>query len=301
MAAFSVAISAFSSFALHGSFRWLRTVAMAGVPAASGFAPAATGHQLGSPAATCHQPGEGSSTEPSVPGLGAPAATGQQPAAEAVHAAAASAAECPARARAIAAARDALAELAARTYVPQLIRDLGGYNAPVIVQNLVVADVFPGSLRHTVPSSRRVQEELHALVRALPGERARLIVKMSYWPKLLETGLVLEKKEEQAERTRLRGQAAREELKRRRLQEASAGGGHEPGDDADGSRPVVAPSPAVGGNELELKKQEMKRLKRFSLDAAATAGLSSASCAAADVEPGCGASSASCAASADDE
>ena len=235
------AISAFSSFALHSSFRWLRTVAMAGVPAASGFAPAATGHQPASPAATCHQPGEGSSTEPSVPGLGAPAATGQQPAAEAVHAAAASADECPDRARAIAAAacRVAVAELAFRTYVPQFIKDMGGYNAPVIVPNLVVGDVFPGSLRHTVPSSRRVQEELHALVRALPGERARLIVKMSYWPKLLETVLVQEKKEDQAERTRLRGQAARERIVQARLQEAPVDGGHEPGDDADGSRRVA--------------------------------------------------------------
>ena len=72
-------------------------------------------------------------------------ATGQQPAAEAVHAAAASADECPDRARAIAAAacRGAVAELEFRTYVPQFIKDMGGYNAPVIVPNLVVGDGFP--------------------------------------------------------------------------------------------------------------------------------------------------------------
>ena len=119
---------------------------------------------------------------------------------------------------------------------------------------------------------------------------------MSYWPKLLEAVVVQEKKDEQAERTRLRGQAARERIAQARLQEAPVDGGHEPGDDADGSRPVVATSPAVGGNEPELKRPELKRLKRFPLDAAATAGLSSASCAAAAVEPGCGSPSASCAA-----
>ncbi len=187
------------------------------------------------------------------------------------------------RAQAIAFAHDALAVLAARTYVPQLIRDLGGHSAPVIVENLVAGDVFPDSLRHTEPSSRRMPEELHALVCALPGDRARLIVKMSYWLKLLGAVLLQEKKEDQAERFRLAGQAARKDVKRRRLQEAPAGGGHEPGDDADGPRRVVSDesASAVGGHEPGC-------------------GLSSSSCAAVDVEPGCGASSASCAASAPD-
>ena len=102
-----------------------------------------------------------------------------------------------------------------------------------------------------------------------------------------------EKKDEQAERTRLRGQSARERIAQARLQEAPVDGGHEPGDDADGSRPVVATSPAVGGHEPELKRRKVIGKTPAAAD---TAGLSSASCAAAAVEPGCGSPSASCAA-----
>ena len=183
--------------------------------AANGFEPAATGHQPGSPAATCHQPGSLAATCP-------PRASDFQPNDTYVHEALRhlAAEEAPAaaalanddwadrRTRAVAACGAAVAELAFRLpVVPQFIKDLGGYGAPVVVTNLVVADVFPGTLRHTVPSARRVAEELHNLVRALPGERARLLVKMTYWPKLLEAGVAQEKKDEQLERARLRRQA----------------------------------------------------------------------------------------------
>ena len=190
------------------------------------------------------------------------------------------------RTRAVAACGAAVAELAFRLpVVPQFIKDFGGYNAPVVVTNLVVADVFPGTLRYTVPSARRVAEELHNLVRALPGERARLLVKMTYWPKLLEAVVVQEKKDEQLERARLRRQSDKQLLN-------FAPGCVEPEDAAtspyEAYEAEVATSPDVGGNEAEGQRPELKRTKRARFNSeqhtAASASASSApaaSCAAA--------------------
>ena len=286
---------------------------------------AATGHQPGSPAATCPQSGhsppalapEDTATghQPGSPAAmwlqsGSPAATCPQWASDFqpddtdVHEPlrAAFAAEAAAddgsdlrRARAVAACVAAVAELDIRTRpTPQFIKDFGGYSAPVVVTGLQIADVFPATLRYTIPSVRRVAEELHHLVRALPGERARLLVKMCYWPKLLEAVVTQEKKDEQSERARLRRQSDKQCV-------ILAPGCFEPEDAAtspyEAVVEAVATSPDVGGNKAEEKRPELRRAKRvrFSSKQHLTGSASASSAAAASSAP-----SASCAAAATD-
>ena len=274
--------------------------------AANGFARAATGHQSGSPAATGPQ-----SVSPAAGGNqpGSPAATCpprasdfqvdntdvQEPlrqlAVEEAPAAAALANDDYAdrRARAVAACEAAVADYAFRSpVVPQFIKDMGGYNAPVVVTSLVVADVYPGTLRYTVPSARRVAEELHNLVRALPGERARLLVKMAYWPKLLEAVVVQEKNDEKLERARLR----RQREKQLKVSAPAAVVLPEPEDVAtspyEAYEAVEATSPDVGGNESEEQQPQLKRTKRARFNSeqqpagsASASSAPSAACAAA--------------------
>ena len=216
----------------------------------------------------------------------------RQPAAEAALAAEAAADDGSdrRRARAIAEGESAVAALEVRTpCVPQLIKDLGGYSTPVVVTNLTVGDVFPGTLRYTVPSARRVEEELHKLVVALPGERARLLVKMCYWPKLLEAVVIQEKKDEQTQRARDR---------RQRDRDLSSHGNFEEHEDVATSpyEAVEATNPDVGGNEaVAATCPELARMKRARINGERhTAGSASASSAAAASS----APSASCAAAA---
>jgi hypothetical protein len=218
----------------------------------------------------------------------------RQPAAEAARAAEAAADEDRRRARDIAEGESAVAALEVRTpRVPQFIQDLGGYSTPVVVTNLTVGDVFPSTLRYTVPSVRRVEEELHKLVVALPGERARLLLRMCYWPKLLEAVLIQEKKAEQTQRARDRRQRARDFF--------APGGWEQPTDVATSPyEEVEATNPDVGGNEADVatspyEEAEMRPQKRFRLNGKQhTAGSASASSAAAASS----APSASCAAAA---
>jgi hypothetical protein len=185
--------------------------------------------------------------------------------------------------------------LESRTRVtPQFIKDFGGYSAPVVVTGLQLADVFPATLRYTIPSVRRVAEKLHQLVRALPGERARLLVKMCYWPKLLEAVVTQEKKDEQSERARLRRQSDKQCV-------ILAPGCFEPEDAAtspyEAVVEAVATSPDVGGNKAEEKRPELRRTKRVRLSSKQqlTGSASASSAAAASSAP-----SASCAAAATD-
>ena len=271
--------------------------------AANGFELAATVHQPGSPAATCHQPCSPEATCPPRASDFQPDDTDvQEPLRQLAAENLTHAATCPPaaaalpnddwadrRARAVAACGAAVADLAFRLpVVPQLIKDMGGYNAPVVVTNLVVADVYPGTLRYTVPSARRVAEELHNLVRALPGERARLLVKMAYWPKLLEAVVVQEKNDEKLERARLR----RQRDKQLKVSAPAAVVPLEPEDVAtspyEAYEAVEAPSPDVGGNESEEQRPELKRTKRARFNnkqhtagSASASSAPSASCAAA--------------------
>jgi hypothetical protein len=87
---------------------------------------------------------------------------------------------------------------------PDHIVALGGYLAPVQVGGLVVLDIFPQHLRLTVPHERRIQAEFMAL-KATEGDggaRARLLLKLIYWPKLLEAVLSRERAFEAKERKR---------------------------------------------------------------------------------------------------
>jgi len=258
--------------------------------------PAATGHQPGSPAATC-PPGSPAATCPPLvsdfyPPLVEP---DLQPYDTDFHAPLRAAFEAEAaarRVRAVAVCEAAVADLESRTRVtPQFIKDFGGYAAPVVVTGLHIADVFPATLRYTIPSGRRVAEELHHLERALPGERARLLVKMCYWPKLLEAVVTQEKKDEQSERARLRRQSDKQCV-------ILAPGLVEPENAAtspyEAVVEAVATSPDVGGNNAEEKRPELRRTKRVRLSskqqltgsasasrAAAASSAASASCAAA--------------------
>ena len=162
----------------------------------------------------------------------------------------------------------------------------------MVVTGLQIADVFPATLRYTIPSVRRVAEELHHLVRALPGESARLLVKMCYWPKLLEAVVTQEKKDEQSERARLRRQSDKQCV-------ILAPGCFEPEDAAtspyEAVVEAVATSPDVGGNNAEEKRPELRRTKRVRLSSKQqlTGSASASSAAAASSAP-----SASCAAAA---
>ena len=268
--------------------------------AANGFEPAATGHQPGSPAATCHQPGSLAATCPPRASDFQPNDTDvhealRQPAAEAALAAAAADDDGSDLRRALAVARcvAAVADLESRTRVtPQFIKDFGGYLAPVVVTGLQIGGVFPATLRYTIPSARRVADELQQLVKALPGERARLLVKMCYWPKLLDAVVTQEKKDEQSERARLRRQSDKQFLN-------FAPGCFEPEDAAtspyEAVVEAVATSPDVGGNKAEEKRPELRRAKRvrFSSKQHPTGSASASSAAAASSAP-----SASCAAAA---
>ena len=273
-------------------FQFARLTMAANVPGS----PAATGHQPGSPAATC-PPGSPAATCPPLvsdfcPPLVEP---DLQPYDTDFHASLKAAFEAEAavdRARAVAVCVAAVADLESRTRVtPQFIKDFGGYSAPVVVTGLQIADVFPATLRYTIPSVRRVAEELHHLVRALPGERARLLVKMCYWPKLLEAVVTQEKKDEQSERARLRRQSDKQCV-------ILAPGCVEPENAAtspyEAVVEAVATSPDVGGNNAEEKRPELRRTKRVRLSsqqqltgsaaashAAAASSAASASCAAA--------------------
>jgi hypothetical protein len=214
----------------------------------------------------------------------------RQPAAEAARAAEAAADEDRRRARDIAEGESAVAALEVRTpRVPQFIQDLGGYSTPVVVTNLTVGDVFPSTLRYTVPSVRRVEEELHKLVVALPGERARLLLRMCYWPELMEAVLIQEKKAEQTQRARDRRQRDRHPV--------SHGNFDEQEDVATSPYEAVeATNPDVGGNEaVAATSPELARRKRARINGKRhTAGSASASSAAAASS----APSASCAAAA---
>ena len=246
--------------------------------------PAATGHQPGSPAATC-PPGSPAATCPPLVSDFLP------PLVEPDLQAAFEAEAAVRRVRAVAACEAALADLESRTRVtPQFIKDFGGYSAPVVVTGLHIGDVFPATLRYTIPSARRVADELHHLVKALPGERARLLVKMCYWPKLLEAVVTQEKKDEQLERARLRRQSDKQ------LQNF-APGCVEPEDAATSPYEAVATSQDVGGNKAEEKRPELRRAKRvrFSSKQHPTGSASASSAAAASSAP-----SASCAAAATD-
>ena len=252
--------------------------------------PAATGHQPGSPAAMCPQSGSPAAT---CPQSGSPAVT-LQPNDTDVHAPLRAAFEAEAavdRARAVAVCVAAVADLESRTRVtPQFIKDFGGYSAPVVVTGLQIADVFPATLRYTIPSARRVADELQQLVKALPGERARLLVKMCYWPKLLDAVVTQEKKDEQSERARLRRQRDRD------LYSHGNFGEHE--DVATSPYEAVeATSPDVGGNKAEEKRPELRRAKRFRFSSKQhpTGSASASSAAVASSAP-----SASCAGAATD-
>jgi hypothetical protein len=223
----------------------------------------------------------------------------RQPAAEAALAAEAAADDGSdrRRARAIAACESAVAALEVRTpCVPQFIKDLGGYSTPVVVTNLTVGDVFPSTLRYTVPSARRVEEELHKLVVALPGERARLLVKMCYWPKLLEAVVIQERKAEQTQRARDRRQRNRDLFSHGNFDEHE--GNFDEHEDVATSpyEAVEATNPDVGGNEaVAATRPELARMKRARINGKQhTAGSASASSAAAASS----APSASCAAAA---
>ena len=82
--------------------------------------------------------------------------------------------------------------------VPEHIRAAGGWLALVNVVGLQVRDVYQVRLRRTEPSGRRVAREVSDLRRANPEGRAKAILKMAYWPKLLEAVLVAERTEDQA-------------------------------------------------------------------------------------------------------
>ena len=272
-------------------FQFARLTMAANVPGS----PAATGHQPGSHAATCPPGSPAATCPPLVSDFWPPLVEPDlQPYDTDVHAPLRAAFEAEAavvRARAVAACVAAVADLESRTRVtPQFIKDFGGYSAPVVVTGLQIADVFPATLRYTIPSVRRVAEELHHLVRALPGERARLLVKMCYWPKLLEAVVTQEKKDEQSERARLRRQSDKQFLN-------FAPGCFEPEDAATSPyEAVVATSPDVGGNEaVAATSPELRRMNRARLNGKQhTAGSASASSAAAASS----APSASCAAAA---
>jgi hypothetical protein len=78
---------------------------------------------------------------------------------------------------------------------PDHVVALGGFLAPVQVDGLVVADIFPCHLRLTEPHARRVLQELK-LLRETDGDgaaRVRALLKLHYWPKLLEAVLVEER------------------------------------------------------------------------------------------------------------
>ena len=122
-------------------------------------------------------------------------------------------------------------------------------------------------------------------------EPARLLVKMCYWPKLLEAVVTQEKKDEQTERARLRRQSDKQCV-------ILAPGCVEPENAAtspyEAVVEAVATSPDVGGNNAEEKRPELRRTKRVRLSsqqqltgsaaashAAAASSAASASCAAA--------------------
>ena len=287
---------------------------MDGVPAASGFAPAATGHQPGSLAAwiwrrwASERPWlRASDFQPDDMGFSTAATLWRHWASQRPWLGASDfqpndmdmreALRQPAREAAIAAeaAADEEEDVATSPYeaVEATNPDVGGDSTPVVVTNLTVGDVFPRTLRYTVPSVRRVEEELHRLVVALPGERARLLLRMCHWPKLLEAVLTQEKNAEQKQRARDRRQRARDFF--------APGGWEQPTDVATSPyEEVEATNPDVGGNEADVatspyEEAEMRPKKRSRLNGKQhTAGSASASSAAAASS----APSASCAAAA---
>ena len=95
---------------------------------------------------------------------------------------------------------------------PERVRAAGGYLAPVPVHGLQVIDVFPPALRWKEPAARRVQWELRELRRASVSERAKRLLKMAYWPKLLGQVLKAEKTEHQQEAHRAREAARRRQI-----------------------------------------------------------------------------------------
>ena len=168
-------------------------------PAAGGFVPAAAPAAAWSGSSRGFAPVAGGLVPAAAPAAGgfgpaaAPAAGGFVPAA------------CPAAAApAVWAAAD----------VPPAVLAAGGYLATVRVPGLTVLDVYPPAYRWSVPSQGRVQWELRQLRDASAGQRALRLIKMAYWPKLLEQVLRREKAKSQREQGRLR------EMERRRRQGA---------------------------------------------------------------------------------
>ena len=98
-------------------------------------------------------------------------------------------------------------------YEPAAVRAAGGYLAPVRVDGLQVLDVYPSHYRWKEPCQSRVRWELEQLREASAGQRAYRLLKMAYWPKLLEKVLRHEQTARQREENRLR------ESERRRRQQ----------------------------------------------------------------------------------
>ena len=87
---------------------------------------------------------------------------------------------------------------------PAAVRAAGGYLAPVRVDGLQVLDVYPSHYRWKEPCQSRVRWELEQLREASAGQRAYRLLKMAYWPKLLEKVLRHEQTARQREHNRLR-------------------------------------------------------------------------------------------------
>ena len=122
--------------------------------------------------------------------------------------------------------------------MPDAVRASGGWLAPVRVDGLIVLDVFPSAYRWKEPSEGRVQWELGQLKGATAGQRAVRLIKMAYWPKLLERVLREEKARGQRHHARVR------ETERRRQQRAR----RDPASvEAEASTAASSSCPAAGG------------------------------------------------------
>ena len=143
---------------------------------------------------------------------------------------------------------------------PAAVRAAGGYLAPVRVDGLQVLDVYPSHYRWKEPCQSRVRWELEQLREASAGQRAYRLLKLAYWPKLLEKVLRQEQFARQREHNRLRA-CERRTRQQHRVPAGSAAGPS--GSSAGPSDSAAGPSGSSAG------------------PSASAAGLSSSSAAAA--------------------
>ena len=98
---------------------------------------------------------------------------------------------------------------------PPHIAAQGGWLAPVVPEGTRVHDILGRSLKWATPSGRRVVDvtkKLHATSKHA-GKRAALLLKLHYWPKLLEAALKLEQEHNKKDAHRERQQQLRDALK----------------------------------------------------------------------------------------